>query len=78
VGCADDQSPQGNHLRAAIARRGSIDLEVNATVNPLTLGGKRVYSAYFQRVQDYPNATGGHTHGERAFPVTPCQDTHCI
>jgi|EP01047_Picozoa_sp_COSAG01_P051389 hypothetical protein len=24
--------------------------------------GKKVYSAFFQRVQDYPNATGGHTH----------------
>ena len=57
-----DQSHYGNHLRAAVARRGSIDLEVNASADPLTLGGKRVYSAYFQRVQDYPNATGGHKH----------------
>ena len=57
-----DQSPQGNHLRAAHARRGSIDLEVNASADPLTLNGKKVYSAFFQRVQDYPNATGGHTH----------------
>jgi hypothetical protein len=34
-----DQSGRGNHLRAAPARRGSIDLEVNASVDPLTLGG---------------------------------------
>ena len=57
-----DQSPHGNHLRAAPARRGSIDLEVFAAADPLTLGGKKVYSAYFQRVSDYPNATGGHEH----------------
>ena len=41
-----DQSPQGNHLRAAPARRGSTDLEVNASVDPLTLNGKKVYSAF--------------------------------
>jgi non-reducing end alpha-L-arabinofuranosidase len=57
-----DQSSFGNHLRAAPARRGSIDLEVNASADPLLLGGKRVYSAYFQPVSDYPNATGGHEH----------------
>jgi hypothetical protein len=57
-----DQSPMGNHLRAAPARRGSIDLEVNASADPLTLGGKKVYSAYFEPVADYLNATGGHEH----------------
>lgn len=53
-----DQSPQGNHLQAAPGRRGHTDIEVNATHDPLTLGGKKVYSAYFQRTSDYPNATG--------------------
>jgi hypothetical protein len=53
-----DQSPQGNHLRAGPARGGEVDLEVNATKDPLTLGGKKVYSAYFERVSSYP---GNHT-----------------
>lgn len=45
-----DQSPQGNHLSAAPARHGFTDLEVNATKDPLSLGGHRVYSAYFEKV----------------------------
>lgn len=35
-------------------RRGHTDLEVNATRDPLTLGGAKVYSAYFERVSAYP------------------------
>ena len=44
-----DQSPQKNHLAAAPARRGHVDLEVNATREPITLGGNKVYGAYFEQ-----------------------------
>ena len=57
-----DQSPQGNHLRAGPGRRGHIDLEVNAMKDPLTLGGKKVYSAYFERTSAYPGPFGNGTH----------------
>ena len=57
-----DQSSFGNHLRVAPARRGSIDLEVNASADPVLLDGKKAYSAYFQPVSEYPNRTGGHAH----------------
>ncbi len=81
-----DQSPFGNHLRVAPARRGSIDLEVNASVDPLMLGGKKVYSAYFQPVSDYPNATGGYEHATAVgvgckssfcFPWCPVSGSPC-
>ncbi len=44
-----DQSPRGNHLTVAPARHGYVDLEVNATREPLSLGGRRVYGALFEQ-----------------------------
>ena len=41
-----------------------MDLEVNATKDPLTLGGKKVYSAYFEKTTAYPNST---------CPSPPCE-----
>ena len=40
--------------QAGPGRRGAKDLEVNAAKDPLTLSGKKVYSAYFERVEAYP------------------------
>jgi len=51
-----DQSGHGNHLRAGPGRRGHVDLEVNATADPHTLLGRKVYSAYFEPVDMYPGA----------------------
>jgi non-reducing end alpha-L-arabinofuranosidase len=50
-----DQSPMGNHL--AIAPPGGAhrerDAPVNATADPLTIGGHRAYSAYFEGGMGY-------------------------
>ena len=47
-----DQSPLGNHLRAAPGRRGARDLEVNASIDPLTLNGNKVYAAFVRHAKD--------------------------
>ena len=50
-----DQSPMGNHL--AVAPPGGAhrerDAPVNATADPLTIGGHRAYSAYFEGGMGY-------------------------
>lgn len=73
-----DQSSFGNHLRAAPARRGSIDIEVNASADALMLGKKKVYSAYFQPVSDYPNATGGDEHATAVGVGCECRTHVCM
>lgn len=58
-----DQSPSGNHLFVGIAGSsggGKPDAGVNASRQPLTLGGRAVYGAYFEGKMGYrtANATG--------------------
>lgn len=48
-----DQSPKANHLYTAPARHGYKDLQVDAARAPLTLGGAKVYAAYFAPWRSY-------------------------
>jgi hypothetical protein len=54
-----DQSPQKNHIVTAPAGGAAHhpDKGVNATKAPLTLGGKKVYAAYFEGGMGYRNDT---------------------
>ena len=67
-----DQSPMGNHL--AIAPPGGAhekrDAPVNATADPLTIGGHRAYSAYFEGGMGYRrDRTSGIAKGDEARTV---------
>ena len=67
-----DQSPMGNHL--AIAPPGGAhrerDAPVNATADPLTIGGHRAYSAYFEGGMGYRrDKTRGVATGDEAETV---------
>uniref|UniRef100_A0A7S0HDZ0 Alpha-L-arabinofuranosidase B catalytic domain-containing protein n=1 Tax=Phaeocystis antarctica TaxID=33657 RepID=A0A7S0HDZ0_9EUKA len=67
-----DQSPMGNHL--AIAPPGGAhekrDAPVNATADPLTIGGHRAYSAYFEGGMGYRrDRTSGIAKGDEAETV---------
>eukprot|EP00937_MAST-01D_sp_MAST-1D-sp2_P007643 g7643.t1 len=44
-----DQSPRGNHLLPAPARRGHTDLQADASRARLTVGGRGVHGAYFSQ-----------------------------
>ena len=67
-----DQSPMGNHL--AIAPPGGAhrerDAPVNATADPLIIGGHRAYSAYFEGGMGYrSDKTRGVATGDEARTV---------
>jgi len=67
-----DQSPMGNHL--AVAPPGGAhrerDAPVNATADPLTIGGHRAYSAYFEGGMGYRrDKTRGVATGDEAETV---------